>query len=188
MALENAVYVADLVKTNPTPSDQKAQGDDHLRMLKAVLQACFAGFNGPILATGDDVGTANAYAINPPNPVPAYVTGMLLVLTPANNSTSTAPTINVSGLGAKTIKDVAGQALKVGDLATTQSYLMRYDGTAFRLTQITKNYADQLSFGSSLPGQPGGNAAYELTTQNNVAGFTPRPAAVSVAAYKLGAL
>lgn len=188
MSLETAIYVGDLVKANPTPSDQKLQGDDHLRMLKAVLLACFAGFGGPILTTAPDTGTANAYLLAPNTPVPAYVVNMLVVLRPVNSSTSTAPTVNISALGTKLIKAVDGGALLAGDLAAGQTYMMIYDGAAFRLTQVTKNYADQLAFAGVLPAQPGGNAQYELTTQNNAANWTPRPAAVSLAAYKLGAL
>jgi hypothetical protein len=39
MALESASFVSDLVSTNPTGSDPKAQGDDHVRLIKAVLKA-----------------------------------------------------------------------------------------------------------------------------------------------------
>lgn len=188
MSLETAIYIGDLVKANPAPSDQKSQGDDHLRMLKGVLLSCFAGFGGPVLVTAADTGTANTYVLTTSNPVPAYVVNMMVILRPTNSSTSTVPTVNVSALGAKTIKAVDGNALLPGDLAAGQTYAMIYDGTAFRLTQITKNYADQLSFAGVLPAQPGGLPQYELTTQNNAASWTPRPAAVSLAAYKLGAL
>lgn len=188
MSLETAIYIGDLVKANPTPSDQKSQGDDHLRMLKAVLLACFAGFAGPILTTAPDTGSSNVYVLTPGSAVPAYVVNMVVVLRPTNTSSSTVPTVNISGLGAKTIKAVDGGALLPGDLAAGQTYMMIYDGTAFRLTQITKNYADQLSFASSLPAQPGGNIRYDLTTFNGSASWTPPPAAVGLAAYKLGAL
>jgi hypothetical protein len=38
MSLENATTISELVPTNPTGSDPKSQGDDHLRMIKLVLQ------------------------------------------------------------------------------------------------------------------------------------------------------
>jgi hypothetical protein len=41
MGLETATYVGDLVATNPTAGDPRSQGDDHIRLLKAVLQATF---------------------------------------------------------------------------------------------------------------------------------------------------
>jgi hypothetical protein len=42
MGLETATYIQDLVVTNPVgPSDTKAQGDDHLRLIKTVLKNSF---------------------------------------------------------------------------------------------------------------------------------------------------
>lgn len=41
MGLESATYISQLTATNPTGGDQKGQGDDHLRLIKAVLQATF---------------------------------------------------------------------------------------------------------------------------------------------------
>ncbi len=41
MGLESATYIDNLVATNPTSGDLKSQGDDHIRLVKAVLQATF---------------------------------------------------------------------------------------------------------------------------------------------------
>lgn len=41
MSLETATYISGLSATNPTSTDPKAQGDDHLRLLKSTLQATF---------------------------------------------------------------------------------------------------------------------------------------------------
>lgn len=41
MGLEAATYVSQLVATNPPGTDQKLQGDDHLRLIKAALQNTF---------------------------------------------------------------------------------------------------------------------------------------------------
>jgi hypothetical protein len=43
MALETGTYIHELTITNPTASDSKSQGDDHLRLLKAVLRTQFPG-------------------------------------------------------------------------------------------------------------------------------------------------
>lgn len=48
MGLEAATYVSDLVATNPVAGDNVAEGDDHLRLLKAVLQATFPVATAPI--------------------------------------------------------------------------------------------------------------------------------------------
>lgn len=41
MSLESASWVTQLVSTNPTATDKIGQGDDHLRMIKTVLQNSF---------------------------------------------------------------------------------------------------------------------------------------------------
>lgn len=70
MGLESATYIDDLVSTNPVVGDNVFEGDDHLRMLKAVLQTTFPSFDRPFyhdtvttgavdvtLATTDDRAT-----------------------------------------------------------------------------------------------------------------------------------
>ena len=46
MALESGTYISQLNSSNPTTSDDVAEGDDHLRMLKAVLKNQFSGLTG----------------------------------------------------------------------------------------------------------------------------------------------
>jgi len=59
MALESATYISDLVSTNPVgPSDPKSQGDDHLRMIKAVLKATFPNLNGAVTLTPTQMNQA----------------------------------------------------------------------------------------------------------------------------------
>jgi hypothetical protein len=41
MGLESATYISELVTSNPTATDLEAQGDDHLRLIKASLQSTF---------------------------------------------------------------------------------------------------------------------------------------------------
>jgi len=46
MPLETASFINELVPTNPAASDGLSQGDDHIRMIKAVLQSHFPNFAG----------------------------------------------------------------------------------------------------------------------------------------------
>lgn len=41
MTIESATYINDLISSYPAGTDAKSQGDDHLRLLKAVLRATF---------------------------------------------------------------------------------------------------------------------------------------------------
>lgn len=51
MALETGTYISDLVATNPTATDPKSQGDDHLRLLKSTIKASFPNVSGAVSAT-----------------------------------------------------------------------------------------------------------------------------------------
>ena len=51
MALETATYISQLTATNPTASDPVSQGDDHLRLIKSVLQAQFTTLGAAAVST-----------------------------------------------------------------------------------------------------------------------------------------
>lgn len=46
MGLETAPFIGDLVASNPVAGDPKSQGDDHLRLIKAAIQATFPNLGG----------------------------------------------------------------------------------------------------------------------------------------------
>ena len=71
MGLESATYIDQLVSSNPTGTDPVSQGDDHLRLIKSVLQSQFPNLgNAAVTATADELnnpvsvppGSVNAFA------------------------------------------------------------------------------------------------------------------------------
>ena len=46
MGIETADYISELVDTNPAVGDPVGEGDDHLRLIKTVLQTQFSGLAG----------------------------------------------------------------------------------------------------------------------------------------------
>lgn len=150
MALESPVnHIADLVVTNPAAGDAKSQGDDHIRNIKKALANDLCGFAGAIIVTGADGGAVNTYTITPsPTALVAYGTRMIAVFSPTITNTGTA-TLNISGLGAKSIFSVSGAPLAAGELAAGCVYLAVYDGTQFRMAGVTKGYVDGLAFAGS---------------------------------------
>jgi len=51
MGLETATYISQLTATNPTASDPVSQGDDHLRLIKSVLQGQFTTLGAAAVTT-----------------------------------------------------------------------------------------------------------------------------------------
>lgn len=51
MPLESASYISQLNPSYPAATDPLEQGDDHLRLIKSVLQSAFPTLNAPITST-----------------------------------------------------------------------------------------------------------------------------------------
>lgn len=151
MAVENVTYLGDLNPAAPTGAEPKSEGDDHVRNIKKGLRQSFAGFLGAIFVTGADGGAANAYTLTPDEELIAYTVKMLAVFVPTASNTGAA-TLNISGLGPKPVVSVAGVPLVAGDLTAGRFYTAFYDGTRFRLDNVTQNYVDQLVIAGTVPG------------------------------------
>lgn len=59
MGLETATTINQLDATNPLGSDQKSQGDDHLRLIKSTLKNTFSGFTGALSASNTQLDKLN---------------------------------------------------------------------------------------------------------------------------------
>lgn len=82
----------------------------------------------------------NTYAVTMSIVPTSYVSGMQVYFKVSNTSTVTNPTLNVNGLGAKTIKQYDGSALAVGDVVAGKPTLVVYNGTDFLMMAPTPSY------------------------------------------------
>lgn len=80
----------------------------------------------------EDAGSTDAYAITLTPAPAAYTTGMLVAFKANTANTGTA-SLNVNGLGAKTILKHNDQTLATGDIEAGQRVLVIYDGTSFQM-------------------------------------------------------
>ena len=96
----------------------------------------------PLVAAADyaaDGGIADAYTMLL-DPVPtAYVTGKTYAFR-AENANTGAATLNVNGLGAKSIKKSVSSNLAAGDIAAGQVVVVRYDGTNMQMVSPAITY------------------------------------------------
>jgi len=76
------------------------------------------------LASGTDTYTASMGTA-----ITSYATGDHYFITFPNTNTATNPTLDIDGVGAKTIKDVEGGALDVGSIGNDHAAILKYDGT-----------------------------------------------------------
>lgn len=88
-----------------------------------------------------DAGSTDAYAITLSPAIPGYVTGAHIVFM-ANTANTGAATLDVNGLGAKTIKKAAGGVttdLATNDIRAGQWVHVVYDGTNFQMLSLLGN-------------------------------------------------
>ena len=100
-----------------------------------------AGLNGSLdkleaaLKATATTGSANAYVLSSGLSLTAYATGLTLRIIP-NFTNSGAATINVDGLGAKSITKLGATAVASGDITSGRVYTLAYDGTQFQIVEI----------------------------------------------------
>jgi|GEM_PF-2380594 len=85
-----------------------------------------------------DTGAANAYVVTLPTAPAAYVAGQMFAFKALNTNTTTS-TLNVNGLGAKTIKGPSGSNLGAGDILAGQIVEVQYDGTNLQMLSPSAN-------------------------------------------------
>jgi len=61
MALESTTFINGLVATNPTGTDPRSQGDDHIRLVKSAVAATFPNITGAITATHTELNLIDGY-------------------------------------------------------------------------------------------------------------------------------
>jgi hypothetical protein len=110
---------------NSVTDSGQALGGDKFQLSKAMsINAAAADYY-------NDSGAADVYVLSKPgtsslrSPA-AYLEGMNIRFRPANNNTS-GSTVNVAGIGAKSILKAGGGALSAGDISVAQDTVARFD-------------------------------------------------------------
>ena len=86
-----------------------------------------------------DTGAADVLTVVVPSCPSTYTVGMVIKVKPNHNNATTTPTLNVCGLGAKTITKLGTAAVAAGDLLTTAVSMFIYDGTDMELLNPLTN-------------------------------------------------
>jgi len=98
-------------------------------------------------------GSANAYVLTLAPAITAYAAGQRFTFKANFANTGTA-TLNVSGVGAKTIKKNVTTTLTSGDLPINSIVEVTYDGTDFQLNAIPGEISGDISFATKTANYP----------------------------------
>lgn len=139
-----------------------------------------------------DTGVANAYIVGLSPALGAYVAGTRVEFK-ATNANTTTSTINVNGLGVKTIKKLGGTTdLASGDIATGMVVELEYDGTNFVMLNPVANAPLSASsitssiYGNGADGNVTINSNTTLTSDMNYNNLTINPTfTLTTAGYRV---
>lgn len=120
MALETGTYINSLVAANPPASDGLSQGDDHLRLIKAVILATFANITGAVTGTHTQLNTLTS------------ATYPFVAASIADDAVTTTKILNLNVTAAKLAAD-AVTTLKILDANVTTTKLALLAVTAAQI-------------------------------------------------------
>ncbi len=156
MALETGSYISALVATNPTASDPKSQGDDHLRFVKAKILETFPSVTGAVTPTHTELNFVDGVTSGIQDQIDAKAP----IASPTFTGTVTIP----SGPSIAGFAPLASPTFTGTPLAPTAA-----NGT--NTTQLaTTAFVQAAAFASVLPSQTG-NAGKFVTTDGTTASW-----------------
>ena len=159
MALETGSYISALVATNPTASDPKSQGDDHLRFVKAKIIETFPSVTGAVTPTHTELNYVDG--------VTSAIQTQLDAKAPIESPTFTGTVTIPSGASITGFAPLA---------SPTFTGTVTLPATGSGSTEaVRKDYADGLVFAAVLPAQTG-NAGKYITTDGTTASWQVPPA------------
>jgi hypothetical protein len=149
----------------PITADLPMTGFKHTNVGNAAARNSYAAAGQVQDSTftwgGTAGGTSDALTLTLTPAITAYAAGQVFrFLSGASANTTTTPTLNVSGLGAVTLKRADGTALAIGDIKAGTRYEAEHDGTNFRLRALIASPA--------LGGTGVNNGTFTITLGGNI--------------------
>lgn len=166
MGLETGTYISDLVATNPTASDPKAQGDDHIRLLKSTVKVTFPNVSGAVTPTHVELN----YVDGVTSAIQTQLDGKLpLTGGTISGNLAVTGTLGVTGAFSGTTGAFSGAV--TGVTATAGDSSTKFATTA---------YVQSTAFSSALPSQTGNSGKFVTTDGTSASwGLVPLTSGVS---------
>lgn len=156
MSVETATYISDMNSSYPAAGDPKAEGDDHIRLIKYTIKYTFPNVAGVVSASHTEL----SYVAGVTSAIQTQLNAKAPIASPTFTGTVTIP----SGASIADYAPLASPALTgtpTAPTATAGTSTNQIATTAFVVAQ---------SFSSVLPGQSG-NAGKRITTDGSNASW-----------------
>lgn len=177
MSLETATYLADLDESNPTATDPKSQGDDHIRTIKKALHNAFAGFVGQVIVTGTEAqgSTVNDYVVTvTADTSPTTMHNDMIIVAKATHTNTGTCTLGLNAITAVSLLGMNGETLPAGALTNGYMFVALYDSGSSTAYLLSPN--DRASTGGDTVASlivTGALTAGSLAVSGTATGVTP---------------
>jgi hypothetical protein len=120
MGLETGTYPSDFVLTNPTAGDPKAQGDDHLRLIKTCVQNALpiGAANYPL--TLETSVSASGTSVDFTS-IPSWVRRITLMISGLSTNGTSIPLVQIGDSGGVEATNYLGSVDSIQNAAATQT-------------------------------------------------------------------
>lgn len=188
MGLETGTYISDLVTTNPTATDLKNQGDDHIRLLKSTVKATFPNISGAVTPTHTELNYVDGVTSSIQTQLDAKGAHAGQTWTGTHNFTGATVTVATASSGDA---DTSPASTAFVDTYFAKKASPAFTGTptaptaspGTNSTQVaTTAYVDAAAFSSALPSQTGNSGKVVTTDGTNASWVTPQSAIPQVIA------
>lgn len=127
MGLETGTYISDLVTTNPTATDQKSLGDDHIRLLKTCVKNSFPNLSAAVTVTAADLNLLSGQATS--GEISKVIAWASATITAADLSKLDGAGVAVSGFLAGTATEWIKSDWTSSDILSITAHLASYTAT-----------------------------------------------------------
>lgn len=169
MGLETGTYISDLVITNPTSSDPKSQGDDHLRLIKSTVKATFPNVTGAVTGTQTELNILDGATLSTAElNILDGVTASTAEINILDGATLTTTELNYVDGVTSAIQTQIDLKAPLASPALTGTPTAPTASTGTSSTQIaTTEFVANTSFTTNLPAQTGNNGKLLKTDGTN---------------------
>jgi hypothetical protein len=109
----------------------------------------------------------DTYTVTGPTAITSYASGQLVFVTFTNANTGAA-TLNINSIGAADIKSNSGAALSAGDLVAGATYILKHNGTHFRIVGASGSGGSSYTFSNGLTESGGAAKLGGDITENTI--------------------
>lgn len=137
MGLESVTYINDLVTSNPSGSDPRNQGDDHIRNIKSAIKSTFANISAAVTVTATELNYLSGLTQNVQSAISTLTSAIATKANSGANTDITSLAAPALGSATATTQTANDNSTKVATTAYVDGAISSYDSQLNRILQMS---------------------------------------------------